>query len=224
MDHAVAVIGHGTIKKAAHLVTTAGWQGTIDSYRLTDYLLCSDDNYLPYTTIIDGSPVLGHNHGNQYTYKDIGAIIVPFAGRMLLDAPYIFGCGNYSGCLNIIENNFLSLPPGQPYIRRTLLTSSRSFKKFVTVHSRDNTYLDLMSRIEMPKFIWLIEYSTPTDFDSNLVQHLIILDATAMNHYHDVFLAIKKDNSLIINQPNLDRYFLANSLEKQYVNNLIKQP
>lgn len=83
-----------------------------------------------------------------------------------------------------------------------------------------------MLRIEMPKFVWLVEYSTPAQYDAKSIQWLIILDATAMNYFDNVFLVIKSGKTLIVNRSDtfpsdpFPRYAIEKDEEKQYTHNL----
>ena len=222
--HAIAIIGHGPVESAVKY--SKGKSGILDSSELVSSLIASDDNYIPYSRVDKNVADITGKNGNKYAYSNIGAIVVPFYEKMFLDICAIFRGKSYRGCLDMIERNYLTLPSISPVVRRVLLTSSKSYKQFVVQNSTDEYFRKIISLIEMPKFIWLAEYSTPEDFDSNKVGWNIILDATAMNYQQDIFLAIKNRNQLMVNQgiinekPPIMQYDLAEELEIRYTNNL----
>jgi hypothetical protein len=57
----------------------------------------------------------------------------------------------------------------------------------------------------MPKFIWLVEYSSAEEFGKQLASHRVIVDSTAMNGDPLAFLAIQRPNELVINVAKTDR-------------------
>jgi hypothetical protein len=222
--HAVALLGHGPLKNAVETCKTR--TGIVDCYELVPYLIASDDNFLPYTKIVSHSADVTNLHGNNYSYENVCALIVPYYEKMLLDIASIFGGKLYKGCLCSIEKNFLTFPDKAAILRRSFLTSSRSYKKFISKHAKDKDFREKILLLEMPRFIWLVEYATPEQFEKNDVQWLIVLDASAMNYFDYCFLTIKNGHDLIINQSDVNpktpfpRLRLDNLVEKQYTNNL----
>ncbi len=224
--HAIAIIGHGPVSNAESIL--AGKNGIVDTSELVDYLIASDDNHLPYTRVEKDSGRILNSNGHVYGYGNIHAVVVPFYEKMFLDICAIFGGANYQGCLQVIENNYLDLPRKEPVVRRVLLTSSKSYKTFMVENCPDQTLSNIVSLIEMPKFIWLAEYSMPEEYNNGEIGWCIILDATAMNYQQNIFLAIRHRKRLIVNRgvvyPNaespLEQYLLETNTGIRYTNNL----
>ncbi|MBD3390891.1 MAG: hypothetical protein GF410_02635 [Chitinivibrionales bacterium] len=222
--HAVAILGHGKVSSAAE--TFADRTGIVDSWELVDFLIASDDNHIPYTRIERCETSVTNTGGHEYCYDNISVMVVPYYEKMFLDVNSLFRGPSYRGCLDIIENSFLNLPSDRPIVRRTFLTSSRSFKKFYAEESRCTNYRELILRREMPKFVWVVEYALAEQFDAHEFTWQILIDATAMNFLDSVFICIKDGTRMIINQPLNDSpepftiFTLASETETQYTNNL----
>jgi hypothetical protein len=222
--HAVALFGHGKLNNADNYCKRYK-DGIVDCCELVPYLIASDDNQLPYTMIAHDPSAVSGTHGNIYSCSNIFGLIVPYHEKMLLDITSIFGGKIYDGCLSFIEKNFLTFPPNTPIVRRTFLTTSKSYKQFLTKQPQAKTFKDKILLLDMPRFIWLVEYSLPSQFDSKQVQWLILLDASAMNYFDKCYLAIKNGDKLILNPSDmssskLHSFPLENPLEIQYTHNL----
>jgi hypothetical protein len=224
--HAIAIIGHGPVSDA--VAELDGRNGIVDTCELVDYLIASDDNHLPYTRVEKNSTHILNKNGHLYAYSNIGAVVVPYYEKMFLDISAIFGGTKYKGCLELIENNYLGLPKTGVIVRRVLLTSSKSYKAFMVKNCLDKTLSNLISLVEMPKFIWLAEYSLPEEFNNGETGWCVILDATAMNYQQDIFITIRHRERLIVNRgvvyPNaetpLEQYLLETNRGIRYTNNL----
>jgi len=198
-QHAVSLIGHGPLRSPAEL--SPAQPGTIvDSCSLYTYLIASDDNYLPYTQIVKGHNLRTNLHGNVYSSQDLYGIIVPYSEKMFLDAIWL-----HDTSLPAVQDHLLRLPNDRVYIRRCLLTSSRSFKRSIAHHCHGAAATAVLLSVEMPKFIWLVEYSSAEEFGKQLASHRVIVDSTAMNGDPLAFLAIQRPNELVINVAKTDR-------------------
>ena len=205
--HAVSVIGHGKIKNIEEVV--AENNGIIDSSKFVQEIILSNDNYLPYTRAYNFE-----NEGNL-RFEDIDVLIVPFNDRMYLEAERL-----YTKILPIFESHALVLKD-EKLVRRTFLTSSNSYKNFIEKHSEDVEYKKLQLQMQMPKFIWIAEYSSVEEYRNEIIRHRIVFDATMLNFHDTVFLSIKKFDQLIANHRNGPKTYLLNSkTEKMYKNNL----
>lgn len=134
--HAIAIIGHSPVQSAVDLL--AGKLGIVDTFELVNYLVASDDNHLPYSRVEKNNKNIVQTNGNIYCYKNIGAAVVPFYEKMFLDVCAIFRGNNYLGCLEMIEKSYLNFPSGTAVVRRVLLTSSKSYKRFISQNCNDN--------------------------------------------------------------------------------------
>jgi hypothetical protein len=224
--HAFAVVGHGPVASAT--ARLRGRRGIVDTSELVDYLIASDDNYIPYTKVERNRGAVLNSNGHVYAFGDISAAVVPFYEKMHLDISGIFGGMTYQGCLGLIENNYFDLPQESAIVRRVLLTSSKSYKAFMVEQGADEALRMAVLLLEMPKFIWLAEYSLADEYEKGEVGWYTILDATAMNYQQDVFLALRCRDRFIVNRAALApgtetplvQYVLATHTGTRYTNNL----
>lgn len=210
-QHAVAVLGHGKISDINTVVSTN--TGVVDSSAFSDEIILSDDGHLPYRR--------AYHYENKpfYSYDDIGVIIVPFYQKMYLDATRL-----YDFILPKIEQS-LNLNPDEVTIRRVLLTSSRSFKRFIHDKCKDESYKSLQLDSPMPTFIWLAEYSTVTEYTDHKISHRVVFDATMLNFHDTVYLSIKKRDEVRVKKSNHGEkesltFAIDNTTDNMYVNNL----
>lgn len=206
--HAVVIIGHGELSDISK--ATADCNGLIDSYIFIENVVVSDDNVLPY------SKAYNYENDDDIKFDDIDVIIVPFYQKMYLDINWL-----YKNMLPALEYNVLRINSNENLIRRVLLTSSRSFKKFVAERCDDKAYRDALLCMQMPKFIWIIEYSSIAEFMDNKVRFRIVLDATMLNFQDDAFINIKRYKELAIKNKSAKGVIETDcELDNQYVNNL----
>jgi len=72
----------------------------------------------------------------------------------------------------------LNLLKDKEIILKTFLTSSRSFKNEFSHNIIDLVAKELILNLTMPKFIWISEITNKTLIKTNLIEGMIILDAT----------------------------------------------
>lgn len=207
-QHAISIIGHGQIKNFDEVVKEN--DGIIDSSKFFQEIILSDDNHLPYTR------AYSYENGDHLQFDDIDVLIVPFNNKMYLEAQRL-----YTKILPIFEGH-LKLN-GEKLVRRIFLTSSNSYKSFIQKYSTDETYKSSQLQMQMPRFIWIAEYSSVEEYKNEIIRHRIVFDATMLNFHDSVFLSIKKSDQLLANYKNGPMaYMLNNKTEKMYKNNLIE--
>jgi hypothetical protein len=206
--HAVVIVGDGELSDVRKVAQDA--TGIIDSCDLVEDFILVDDNELPY------SKAYNYEVEGNYKCEDINVLIVPFYEKMYLDVTYL-----YLKMLPVLEKDILNINPNEVLVRRVLLTSSRSFKKVLFGNSLDSAYSKLMQQMQMPKFIWLVEYSSVDEFLNKQIRHRIVLDATMLKFQDDAFMAIKRFDELAINNKTLHTTVITDSnVDMIYVHNL----
>jgi len=208
-QHAIAVIGHGEVKNFEEVIKEN--DGIIDSSKFFQEIIVSNDNHLPY------SRAYSFEHEKNLQFEDIDVLIVPFNEKMYLEAGRLF-----TKILPIFEKHALKVD-GEKLVRRVLLTSSNAYKSFIEKFSQDDVYKQSQLCMQMPKFIWIAEYSSTEEYRDELIRHRIIFDATMLNFHDSVYLSIKKQNQIRNNHKNEQKtYLLKGTVEKMYKNNLVK--
>lgn len=210
-QHAVGVIGHGKLSDINTVV--ANCKGIVDSSDFIEEIILCDDNHLPY------SRAYNYENDNHYTYEQIGCIIVPFYQKMYLDVSRL-----YDFILPKLELT-LGLDDKAVTVRRVLLTSSRSFKRFIHEKCKDEIYKEIQLDAQMPYFIWIAEYSSVEQYADGKISHRIIFDATMLNFHDTVYLSIKKEDEVrfkmkIHDESESRTVKVQSKTENMYENNL----
>jgi hypothetical protein len=209
--HAIAVIGHGKLSEVKKVFSEG--QGIVDSYELMESVIVSDDNHLPY------GKAYNYENERHIKFDDIDILVVPFYQKMYLDVNFL-----YDRLLPSLENNIIAIEKGKTLIRRVFITSSRSFKRKIFAESNDQIYRDIHTNLQMPKFIWVAEYSTIDEYNNNKISRRIIFDATMLKHQHGNFISIKSDAELCVRPRSTQQISpaikLLQTTEPMYINNL----
>ncbi len=208
--HAITLMGHGKLNLDRIKSYNTEKDKIIDSSLLIDEYISCNDHFLPYSSI--------KRQSSDITIGDIDVIIVPLYEKMYIEVKHLI-----LELLPLIEKQFGLDFEEKQYVRRILLTSSNSFKKFAKDNVRDKLYKTSILTCFMPKFIWVIEYSEPKDFTKQ-ISHRILIDATGLRHspVNDNILLCKfKDDLIYKTDGNEINYKKINTTkEKCYVNNL----
>ena len=209
--HAVAVVGHGLLSEVDEVFKEG--QGIVDSYEMMESIIISDDNHLPY------GKAYNYENGNNIKFDDIDILVVPFNQKMYLDVNFL-----YEKLLPSLEKNILKRDIDKTIIRRVFITSSRSFKRKISQNSKDDVYRDVHIKLQMPKFIWIAEYSTIDEYKSAEVSSRIIFDATMLKHQQGNFLSLKTESELCVRPRSAQEtgpiIKLKQKSEPMYINNL----
>jgi len=135
---------------------------------------------------------------------------VPLYEKMYLDAQTLL-----VRVLPQVERSFL---PNSTMYRRVFMTSSKSFKRFIFDRIADERYRAQLLMLQMPKFIWVVEYIAGDSYP-DYIHSRFIFDATAME-YADLekkMIAARIGNLFICNGASGR---INDDPEPIYVNNL----
>ena len=131
-----------------------------------------DDNYCPYRISTFENPTEYYTNPDFFNCE-VKSIIVPLYPKIHLEA---YKARKLVGL--IISSDTIGLNIDSVLIR-FFLTSSRSFKRSITVNSSfDEDYKELILGSSMPKFIWVAELSSHGLYKQNKAFGFIIIDAT----------------------------------------------
>jgi hypothetical protein len=149
----------------------------IDCSLIERKYLAMDDNYPPFKLANFEEPT-SYYHDPAFAGARITSIIVPLYSKIYLEAFQARAL-----VYQICETALTGLIVGE-IVLRLFLTSSRSFKNFVSQNSTmDLTAKNEVVETKMPKFIWVAELSTKELFKKNQSSGMIVLDATEANEY-----------------------------------------
>lgn len=198
--HAIVAVGVGE-KKTAFSGTPVTRSGItyIPAWRYFDSIIVNDDNLLPYSMVNDS--------GGSINLPEVDSLIVPLYEKIYLsgrDAENV-GLGilaNADVGIQVIGNKlgFTSqfLANG-PLVIRTILTSSRSFRRHHQQHGAGKTSSTVYRLETMPKFVWIVEVSNDTLFKQGQKFAEIVIDATSSKRASLPFLFIRYPGLLIRN-------------------------
>ena len=170
-------------------------------------IVCMNDNEQPYFL--------------RDTVEDIEEFIVPVAENILLDAEQLNPEKTLSELQKLFSNlKFLS--EGQ-YYHRIFLTTSRSYKAYLTESSMTKENKSLIICTAMPRYIWVCESYRKGEIKeklgSNETDLIIVVDATDYAFGCNHLLMVKTNNKMII--PTTDKtrlqrktYLIVDSVEK----------
>ena len=207
IGHAIVCIGRKNIdrtkilkKKNIFGVDYYVWNESIDEFVFNDdnmpcYQQRPFSNPTPYFSGVSLSP----SH-----------FIVPLHKKIYLAADQAIDIANF-----FVAKDFNSTSDS---VIRTFLTSSRSYREYIFRNKDIPIQLKLAYlRIDLPKFIWVTEVASRSDFDSNKVNSLILLDATSTLTARDPYA------SLIFKQ-NLNKITIYDKKSRSLQNLIVSLP
>lgn len=192
--HAVAIIGHG---KVNYKILDLKQDKIINSSNMIQSLIINDDNYFPYLEVKKSGQ--SDNQIQKYNLEDIDYVIIPLYDRMMLD---------YTS----VKVRVYSLIESESYdfenknVVRIYMTSSNSLKKNIKNNDDINFILkDVICKLELPRFVWCVDISSPEEYKSGTMSGKIIIDSTAGTYEEDPWLLIQDKNKII--WKNGEKYF-----------------
>jgi len=193
-QHAVAVIGHGRLLPSTSLADSPR---LIYPFELFETYIINDDNGLPYGRLIRKDVSRPHT---SYQFKDISGFLVPLAEKIFLGADRI-----YDSLIDSLAEGLLGNPMGnEARVLRVLLTTAKAYKRFLRRVEASTSTEKSLTRIQlelpMPRFIWLVEWAEPLEFDSGRARLRWVIDATANLYEQHPYLLIHNDKFCIVNE------------------------
>jgi len=155
-------------------------------------IVCMNDNDVPYCL--------------RQKIDDIEEFIVPIAENILLDAEQL----NPIETLKALHDSFNDLNllvEGQNYYHRFFLTTSRSYKAYLSESdlSKESKLLTICTA--MPRYIWVCEsykeQELKEEINQNKIDLITILDATDYAYGCNHLLMVKTDEKIVI--PTTDK-------------------
>lgn len=179
IGHAVVCIGREDIDKSEvrnHQTTSPSgkiyydWNDTVASKRI----VLNDDNLPNYQLGNLSLPcdyyrqILGP--GSAWQYVEITQFIAPLYSKIYMDAEAAMGLST------IVLDTYIQITN---QVKRTFLTSGRTLREHIAnLHSISNDARIALLQIDLPKFVWVTELSTIDEFENDMVNSLLLIDAT----------------------------------------------
>lgn len=176
--HAMLLIGHEENADYNNL-TSQTKENLVDAAVFRKRYISVDDNKSPYRLIELQKPMADYK-GDSYNNASISSVIVPLYPRIYIEAP------EAKRFFEIIVNDEefgFKFDTEKKVIIRRMLTSSRSLKRWVVSATGLNESIQkVLLQLEMPKFIWLAEYSYSDYYEKKQINALLIIDATGASN------------------------------------------
>lgn len=161
--------------------------------RNIDTFVVNDDNFPSYKTIEFSDPARDyHPRGND---ADITSFIVPLHDEIYLSAELAIETTNALAVLFGVNDCCI----------RTLLTTSRSYKRYII--NSDSFSIEnkqALLQIDMPKFVWLSEFYDTESAKRGMAQGVFLLDATSNTRSglleDNVIIAIHNGNGVKLDE------------------------
>lgn len=147
----------------------------IDLETMSLKYIFNDDNYPPYQITELESPG-GFYLQKEWQSCEIKNFLVPLYSKIYLDASTARAYVK-SLIRRYIQN--LGLINNEDIILKVFLVSSRSYKDYISKNMSISALpKELILRVPMPKFVWIAELSNRDFIKTNMVNGLLIVDAT----------------------------------------------
>lgn len=194
------IVDHVTKKTFKNGIKYISWNECIHEFVFND-----DNNPCYQIADID-------NPTPQYQGCKVNTIIVPLYHKIYMDAPKAI---NYSeGICNLLLAS--RLPDG--CVVRTYLAYSHSYRNHISQDTLLNTEYKnfILDYIRLPKFVWVTEISTHDEFVNEIVEGIILLDATEVQtaSLRPLLFGCYKHYNLIYDNKSLS--FRENTLSLQF--------
>lgn len=184
--HAITVLGHGPVN-----TTLPAYNKEVRySWDMIQCLVVADDNYLPYKMV--------NQVATPYSIRDIDAFIVPLPEKIYYPAEDVMAFTEQvlnAGALGSLDLSFITEP-----VIRCFLTTSSSFKEFMRKNIAGIPIQLYMASQELPlpQFVWVVEVSTPDDWENKQCCARFILDATASKYEVRPFFIVHDQKGALI--------------------------
>jgi hypothetical protein len=133
-----------------------------------------DDNHAPYQVTTLDSPCKSYYKDEKWHDCEITNIIVPLHSKVYLDAAK--ASKNF---YNILGHEQFGIKGKEKRILKIFLASTRSYKQYISLNKELNPLVKhMISKLSMPKFIWIAEISKTDSYLQGKCDDLYILDAT----------------------------------------------
>jgi len=223
IGHAVLIIGRekkdvnylpSNYKPVKILLKNEKTLNIIDSADIIKKYVIMDDNFPPYQTVLFDKPGEYYSLPPQNEYKITG-ITIPLYSKVYTDATEAKKL-----TIEILKKFELKFP-SDVVILRLYLISSRSLKNEIALKDDFNSdNKELLVHNPMPKFVWVIEFSTKEQFIKDESFGLIVLNSTDNSIFTAINIIIFPETTIVAQNGELLIYNNNPTNFKSLKNNL----
>lgn len=215
-NHVVSIVGH-TIDYNKPVTPDA--HNLIDSSAFVKQFIVVDDNFFPYKLL--GSDEDPDNYGNPYqvNINSLKTAVCPLPEKVFLSSEK--ARSRSLDYLKAYRPQIENLGSG-PYVTRLFITTGTAWKRKILDNITRIRPVDdlsfLISNINLPHFIWVLEVSPIDSYKKRMCAAVIVLDSTA-SEIEESLIYMRVGNMLIFRQ--VQREFLSSPRHfAQFANNL----
>ena len=180
---------------SASLIIREDEQGVHFAWDEVKSLVVIDDNYLPYYSV----PVTSDAQA-KYSAQDIDAFIVPLPEKIFYPADAIDKLAP-----NLYNQQLIELPPKEETIIRYFITTGSKFRSFIREQSGlDQKLVETVMKLPFAQYLWIVEFATKTEWQTNKISARAVIDATASIHEAvPLWLFHNKSNALVFSRQKI---------------------
>lgn len=217
IGHALNIIGRSNITKenVDSLKSIKSIGNNVNIFDFSDIdvdYIYIDDNYPPYRATKINTPA-SYYSDSRWKNCEVTNFIAPLYPKIYMEA----GEARQT-TISLIEQ--LNIIANKDILIKTFLSSSRSFKNEIALNSSLNADAkELLLSISMPKFIWVTEITDKNLILQDLVNGMIVLDATEPKRF-GIIAALMENRYIAHDLISLTKIELPLEPFSNYKNNL----
>jgi len=189
-SHAIAVVGYDWKKSTA--TTKAGMRFAWDEI---ESLVVIDDNYLPYLSVPKTT-------GKLYSVNDIDTFLVALPEKIFYPADAVDQLAP-----KIFKLTLIKLPEKDGTIIRYFVTTGSALRRFMRDRESefDPELIKTVMSLPFAQFIWVVEYSSESEWAAGQISARVVIDATASLLEDAPFWLIHdREHALIFDRKNVN--------------------
>lgn len=192
VNHAVLCIGREILQdeKINNLLESEGEDKSKihklnNGIRLFDYddverrFVFMDDNFPPYQLEYLNTPVTRYAGYNQWEGCHFTHFIAPLHKKVYLEPSRAKQFVKV-----LLDTKYFAHLSGKLISMRVFLCSTRSYRHYVNTSDMHEDMKRELADVYMPKFVWIVELSTPDKLKKSVAEGVMVVDATEFSTYN----------------------------------------
>jgi hypothetical protein len=235
--HVATLVGHTTRETLKEDMGPDEY-GFYDSYGFLDQYIVVDDNFFPYQRLGDWTDDIARNYGKHFESKlnpypskqTIYSAVVPLPEKAFMEPKFAREITSrfFSKVRKWLEEAITNSvqDKDQPLVTRLFLTTSSAFKrrKKLSFEGEAGAPGDRASqlplRLDLPHFIWVMEISPLSLYQSGIAVGEVVLDASASPYEGGGLIYARVGKRVLLQETKLKILDGATFNFKQYTHNL----
>ena len=154
-----------------------------------------DDNFPPYQLDYLDTPVTRYSNDKKWEGCIIDHFIAPLHNKIYLEPHRV-----KIYIRKLLSTKYFSHLRDNLITLRTFLCSARSFRNYVNTSEMSEGMKRQIGNVYMPKFVWVVELSTPDLLKQNKATGIILIDATECTLYNYKPLIVAFSQGIVVHK------------------------